>query len=308
MKNHVLATCLLASSILPAAVIRSHAEDANPAPGASIAPSIDVNGVSGVMWAQRNISTFVLTTQSAALGTRSYSADSYVQDTAFAIASGGYNLFTTSSTQQQSSSSSTLGFNVADDGPVSNYWAPGALLSEWNPVPVVEVVNLGIPAIDDYPRNFTPGGLLVGFGDDFQFTLPNLLLAGGSQAPPPTLNPLGLALRGVSPETFGGAPSTVRTAPIPAVASTEVPVGSTGNSAPVPQTIATVAEAFMTTTVTSTTLSPATRADGLPGNPPNLIGNAAELTDSPEPGSIAAMGLGLTLVAWKLHSRKQQTR
>jgi len=348
MKTRVIGACLLTLSTLSAALIRSQVESAVAAQR-SIATQLDLSSSSGVMWAQRNISTFVLTvltTQSTAFGPRSYSQESYVQDTALAIAAGGYNLFTTSSsTQAYGGSGSSLGlgvgFSFSDDGPGSSYWAPGALLAEWNPIPVVTVADRGIPAVDNYPHDFSPGSLLVGPGDDSQFTPPHLLLAGANQAPPPTLNPLGLALRGVSPEVFGGSPSTVRSAPVAAVIptaevataertttsapvvlfaptasgsdpvaakdpaaapQTQTPVASVSSTAP--QSIATVAEAFMTTTVTSTNLSPAART--LLGAESPLIGNAANLNNSPEPGSIVAMGLGLSLVAWKLQRRTQK--
>lgn len=358
MKNCAfLATCLLSSSLMQATLIRSQAEPVypDPAPGA-IMPQIDWNSVSGVLWAQRNVSTYVLSTPGAALGLRAYSTEQqgYIHDTALAIASGSYNLVSTSNSSQTvgntSGSSPGLGLFTSDDGPGTSYWSPGGLLAEWNPLPVVAVVNRGTSA-DDYPRDFSPGGLLVGFADDSAFTPPHLLLAGGSHAPPATLSPLGVARIGVSPEAFGGAPTTIRnmsasaTVPtpmaqtsmigtaVPMILSSPVVVAlppaqprtQTQNEAPsqtqpqgqptgvtpapqleqpvsstAPITIATVAEAFMTTTVTDTTLAPARYSSALlaRSNSTNLT------TGTPEPGSVAALGLGLGFIFWKLRNRK----
>jgi hypothetical protein len=304
-----------------------------------------------------------LTGQNVGITARNYADESFVLDVGAALGQnyspGSWLTASNASTSTTAGGSTFVLGMPAGFEPGTPYWSPGSLLAEWNAVPDVPVFNLGIAAIDNYSPHISPGGVLVGYGEDFQFTSPGAVLAGGTKSTPvPTLNEFGLVLRGVNPEMFGGAPSSVKSAPLqvaavptgtsfsssaptvlaspssapPATSSrvaeptvtTQSPTGNTGQAAtalpaitqpaitlpaittaPTVQTIATVAEAFMTTSVPSTTTS-GSLTSGFAGGEirPNLIGNSILPLDTPEPATFAALGLGIAFLGWKRRRMK----
>jgi hypothetical protein len=292
-----LATFTLSASLLSAATLRSQAEPVfvDPSPVA-IMPNIDWNSVSGVMWAQRFYTTYVLssTNPTSGLQVRAYSPDQqgYEQEMA------------------------ALASNIAAGGFI---WYP-SLLGEWNPLPDLPVVNRGTSA-----DNYQYDGNLLASGEDFQYTSPSQLFAAASNNRTSTFNTSSVARIGASPETFGGVPAVTRTTSTTNAVSTVISTPSIITSAPVvltspdggrgpgnnntrqqeptgnvsntaPMTIALVAEAFMTTNVNNSD----TVAVSNPLVSRSVIRNSIGTSvDTPEPASMTFLGLGLSVFAFR---------